>query len=156
MSGGVLGMKDPAFRMPTLPSKGIPAVFSVEGCSPGNEFLDGLGSFFKNGSNGLFIAEASPGINGVSNVLFDAVILVPQPIWEDSGYSSLGPCRIGIERIVLGDQGHGAMLSSPDSKGEPGNAAAYDEEIRCHAREYPSALKAGRTSRLLSYWLSEG
>ena len=147
-------MKDPAFRMSPLPPKGIPVVFSVEGCAPGNEFLDGLRAFSDNGSNCLLITEAGPGIKGVGNVLFDGVILVPQAIGEDGGDPALGPRGVGIERIVLRDQGYRAMLGSPDGKGDPGNATSYDEKIRCHAREYPSALKACRTSRLFSYWLS--
>ena len=83
MPGGVLGMKDPAFRMSPLPPEGIPVGFSVEGRSPGNELLDGLRTFFYNGSNRLLITEAGSGIKGVSDVLFDAVILVPEPIGED-------------------------------------------------------------------------
>ncbi len=69
---------------------GVLVIF-VEVGAPLDEFFDGLGAFFDDDFDGVFVAESCAGIEGVCDMFLAGVVWVSEFGWEDGRDSSLSP-----------------------------------------------------------------
>ena len=94
---------------------------------PGN----GGGRVFHGELRGFQVAQAGAGDQGVLHVRRDAVALA-----EHCGDAALCPVARAVAERALGDHGHAVALRQVQRGGEPGQAAADDEDVEtlqvCH------------------------
>ena len=90
--------------------------------------LDELGNprrpLFNDRADHLFLTQASPGFQSVAHVHLEGILLAGH-----GGDPALGIVGVGFGAVLLRNDCHPAARRHIQSKGEPGNAAAENQEI---------------------------
>jgi hypothetical protein len=100
------------------------AVFAVKSGSPGEEFLDTLGTLLDENASGVRIDEAIAG--GESVLVVESYVFFSAYGYGDSALCVGG---IGLGELFLGDDEYGACRGEADGCTETGDSGPDDEEV---------------------------
>jgi 3-dehydroquinate synthase len=117
-------VQDAAAGVRAFAGEGEAGTFAVELGPPGDQFLDGARAFLDKRVDGLRVAEAVAGGDGVLLVEGDLVVVA-----EGGGDAALGVFRGGLLELILGEDKDAAEGGKLDSGAEAGDTCADDEEI---------------------------
>ena len=121
---GAGGMQNPGDGMGGFESAEQLAGTHVEVDAGVDEAADGVGALVDQGADHHRVAEAGAGDDSVQEMEIGVVV---DP--GGHGDAALGVVGVGLGKSGLGEHGNGAVLAGQESGLEPGNAAAYDEEL---------------------------
>ena len=131
--GGAPGVHDTRRRVAALAGERQRSRrFAVELGAERDQLLHAPGALVDQDAHGLLVAQARAGGKGVGQVQVGRVLVAP----EHRGHAALGPARCRLRQRALGQDAEGETRSArrdgsgePDRGGQPGDAAAQDQDV---------------------------
>lgn len=121
----VLGVHDPPAGVPPFPTQRELAVpVPGELRTPFHELSHSVRAFVHQLPHRVFVAQASPGLERVSNVELGTVGAA-----HDRGNAALGVVRVGFRPLLLGHHGDARVVSELESECEPGDPRADHQHV---------------------------
>ena len=129
-AGCVLEMEDASLGVAALATEvqfmvAVSIFALVEVDAELHQLSDSLRAFGNDFAHGVLVAESRPRIKSVSDVEFEGILVT-----HHTGHAALGPGGVRVGNGAFGDEGNATFFRSLQSKGEPCDAAAKDDEIK--------------------------
>ena len=125
-SGGIGHVHDAALAVPAFARQVQGArAFLGEGDAKLAQPGDGGGGTFDHGARGVDVTQAAAGHQRVFDVLVQRVVCA-----QHGGHAPLGPAAGAVAQLTFGDHGHASPRRQQQGGGQPGQAAADDENVK--------------------------